>query len=74
MASPAALPRRVLRTHLSIRIAHNRCINHIARRRPMDSLQALELDPADDTRPIEVTLSQAQDSERLSGAVGAVCQ
>lgn len=51
------------------RIAHNRCINHIARRRPMDSLQALELDPADDTGPIDVTLSQAQDSARLSEAV-----
>jgi len=51
------------------RIAHNRCINHIARRRPMESLQAMELDPADDTRPIEMSLGQAQDSARLLQAV-----
>jgi len=51
------------------RIAHNRCINHIARRRPMESLQAMELDPADDTRPIDQALGQAQDSARLLGAV-----
>jgi RNA polymerase sigma-70 factor (ECF subfamily) len=35
----------------------------------MDSLQALELDPADDTGPIDMALSQAQDSARLSDAV-----
>jgi len=51
------------------RIAHNRCINHIARRRPMESLQAMELDPADDARPIEMSLGQAQDSARLLQAV-----
>lgn len=51
------------------RIAHNRCINHIARRRPMESLQAMELDPADDTRPLDQALVQAQDSARLLGAV-----
>jgi RNA polymerase sigma-70 factor (ECF subfamily) len=51
------------------RIAHNRCINHIARRRSMDSLQALELDPADDSRPVDQALSAAQDSARLGNAV-----
>ena len=51
------------------RIAHNRCINHIARRRPMESLQAMELDPADDARPVEMSLGQAQDSARLLQAV-----
>jgi RNA polymerase sigma-70 factor (ECF subfamily) len=51
------------------RIAHNRCINHIARRRSMDSLQALELDPADDSRPVDQALSLAQDSARLADAV-----
>jgi RNA polymerase sigma factor (sigma-70 family) len=51
------------------RIAHNRCINHIARRRSMDSLQALELDPADESRPVDQTLSAAQDSARLGNAV-----
>ncbi|MCC6633271.1 MAG: sigma-70 family RNA polymerase sigma factor [Gammaproteobacteria bacterium] len=51
------------------RIAHNRCINHIARRRSMDSLQALELDPADESRPVDQALSQQQDSARLTDAV-----
>ena len=51
------------------RIAHNRCINHISRRRPMESLQAMELDPADDARPIELALGQAQESARLLQAV-----
>jgi RNA polymerase sigma factor (sigma-70 family) len=51
------------------RIAHNRCINHIARRRPMESLQAMELDPADEARPIEQALGQAQESARLLQAV-----
>jgi len=51
------------------RIAHNRCINHIVRRRPMESLQAMELDPADDARPIELALGQAQESARLLQAV-----
>jgi RNA polymerase sigma factor (sigma-70 family) len=51
------------------RIAHNRCINHIARRRSMDSLQALELDPADDSRPVDLALSEQQDSNRLAAAV-----
>jgi RNA polymerase sigma-70 factor (ECF subfamily) len=51
------------------RIAHNRCINHISRRRPMESLQAMELDPADDTRPIDLALGQAQESARLMQAV-----
>jgi len=51
------------------RIAHNRCINHIARRRNMDSLEALELDPADDSRPVDQALSHAEDSFRLADAV-----
>jgi RNA polymerase sigma-70 factor (ECF subfamily) len=51
------------------RIAHNHCIDHITRRRPMASLQELELDPADGSRSIEATLTQAQDSARLMQAV-----
>lgn len=51
------------------RIAHNHCIDHITRRRPMASLQELELDPADGSRPIEATLSQEQESARLTDAV-----
>lgn len=51
------------------RIAHNRCINHITRRRSMDSLQALELDPPDETRPVDQALGEQQDSVRLLDAV-----
>ncbi len=39
------------------------------RRRPTESLQQLELDPADDARPIEAVLSSAQESVRLVDAV-----
>ncbi|MEO6185040.1 MAG: sigma-70 family RNA polymerase sigma factor [Steroidobacteraceae bacterium] len=51
------------------RIAHNHCINHIVRRKPAESLQALELDPEDGARPIEMALSSAQESARLVEAV-----
>lgn len=51
------------------RIAHNHCIDHITRRRPMASLQDLELDPVDGARSIETSLSQQQDSARLTAAV-----
>jgi RNA polymerase sigma factor (sigma-70 family) len=51
------------------RIAHNHCIDHITRRRPMASLQELELDPVDGGRSIEATLTQEQESARLTNAV-----
>jgi len=51
------------------RIAHNHCIDHITRRRPMASLQELELDPEDGTRSVESTLTQEQESARLMAAV-----
>jgi len=51
------------------RIAHNHCINHITRRRPMASLQELELDPPDGNISIEASLHQQQDSARLTEAV-----
>lgn len=51
------------------RIAHNHCIDHITRRRPMASLQDLELDPVDGGRSIESTLTEQQDSARLQEAV-----
>jgi RNA polymerase sigma factor (sigma-70 family) len=35
----------------------------------MDSLEALELDPADDSRPVDQALSHAEDSLRLADAV-----
>jgi len=51
------------------RIAHNHCIDHITRRRPMASLQELELDPVDGGRSVEATLTQEQESARLTDAV-----
>jgi RNA polymerase sigma factor (sigma-70 family) len=51
------------------RIAHNHCIDHITRRRPMASLDEMELDPVDGARSIESTLTQQQDSARLMDAV-----
>ena len=51
------------------RIAHNHCINHITRRRPMASLQELELDPPDSGAPLETRLNDQQDSARLTEAV-----
>jgi RNA polymerase sigma-70 factor (ECF subfamily) len=51
------------------RIAHNHCIDHITRRRPMASLQDMELDPVDGSRSIEATLTDQQDSARLQEAV-----
>jgi RNA polymerase sigma factor (sigma-70 family) len=51
------------------RIAHNHCIDHITRRRPVSSLQELELDPVDGARSIETTLTDQQDSARLMDAV-----
>lgn len=51
------------------RIAHNHCINHIVRRRPTESLQQLELDPVDDTRPVDAVVGDAQESAQLLAAV-----
>lgn len=51
------------------RIAHNHCIDHITRRRPMASLQELEVDPVDGGTSIETRLNQQQDSARLMEAV-----
>jgi RNA polymerase sigma-70 factor (ECF subfamily) len=51
------------------RIAHNHCIDHITRRRPMASLQELEVEPVDGGTSIETRLNQQQDSARLMEAV-----
>jgi len=51
------------------RIAHNHCINQIVRRRPMSSIDDLELDPPDESRPVEATLDDARASQRLHDAV-----
>jgi RNA polymerase sigma factor (sigma-70 family) len=51
------------------RIAHNHCINHIVRRRPVESLQHLELDPVDESRPVDAVVGDAQESAQLLDAV-----
>jgi RNA polymerase sigma factor (sigma-70 family) len=51
------------------RIAHNHCIDHITRRRPMASLQDMEIDPVDGSASIETRLNEQQDSARLMEAV-----
>jgi len=51
------------------RIAHNHCIDHITRRRPMASLQELEMDPPDGEPSIEARVRGEQDSARLIEAV-----
>jgi RNA polymerase sigma-70 factor (ECF subfamily) len=51
------------------RIAHNRCISHIARRRPQVSLDELEMDPMDQREGPDTGVSRAQQTERLQAAV-----
>jgi RNA polymerase sigma-70 factor (ECF subfamily) len=51
------------------RIAHNRCITHISRRRPTVSLDEMQIEPADPSLGTEARLSQAQERERLLRAI-----
>src|SRR5262245_54033936 len=51
------------------RIAHNRCIAHLAKRRPVVPLEPSEMDFADPTPNAESALSQQQESERLVAAI-----
>ncbi|MDR2214228.1 MAG: sigma-70 family RNA polymerase sigma factor [Nevskiaceae bacterium] len=51
------------------RIAHNRCLSYLSRRRINDSLDELELDPADPMASPEQTLDNQQASQRLLQAV-----
>jgi len=51
------------------RIAHNRCISHLARRRPQVSLDELEIEPVDLSAAPERGVSDAQQAERLQDAV-----
>lgn len=51
------------------RIAHNRCISHLARRRPQVSLDELELDPEDPGLTPDTGVADAQQAERLQDAV-----
>lgn len=51
------------------RIAHNRCISHLARRRPQVSLDELEIDPVDHGATPDAGVADAQQTERLQAAV-----
>lgn len=51
------------------RIAQNRCISHLARRRPTESLDLLGIDPPDPGTTPDQTLGAAQQSSRLLAAV-----
>jgi RNA polymerase sigma-70 factor (ECF subfamily) len=51
------------------RIAHNRCIAHLARRRPVVRLEGSELELADPAPNAESALSQQQEGERLLAAI-----
>lgn len=51
------------------RIAHNRCLSHLARRRTTDSFDALGLDPVDPSASPEQALGARQSSQRLLEAV-----
>ena len=51
------------------RIAHNRCISHLARRRPQVSLDELQIDPVDHGVTPDAGVADAQQTERLQAAV-----
>jgi RNA polymerase sigma-70 factor (ECF subfamily) len=51
------------------RIAHNRCISHLARRRPQVSLDEMEIDPVDHGVTPDAGVADAQQAERLQAAV-----
>jgi RNA polymerase sigma-70 factor (ECF subfamily) len=51
------------------RIAHNRCISHLARRRPQVSLDDLEIEPADHGMGPDAGVSHQQQTERLQAGV-----
>lgn len=54
------------------RIAHNRCLTHVARRRPAAPFDGHEADAQDPQPTIEVQLADEQQRERLSSAVRAL--
>jgi RNA polymerase sigma-70 factor (ECF subfamily) len=51
------------------RIAHNRCITHLSRRRPTVSLDEVEVEPQAPGAGTEAELSEEQERERLLRAV-----
>ena len=54
------------------RIAHNRCLTHVARRRPAAPLDEHEADAPDPQPTVEAQLAEEQRRERLSNAVRAL--
>lgn len=51
------------------RIAHNRCISHLTRRRPQLSLEELDADPEDQRPGPDAGISHQQQTDRLREAV-----
>ena len=51
------------------RIAHNRCITHVSKRRVTVSLDEAEIDVEDPTATAEVALAEAQERQRLLAAI-----
>jgi RNA polymerase sigma-70 factor (ECF subfamily) len=51
------------------RIAHNRCITHISRRRPTVSLDEAGIEPEDRRATTESSLAAEQERERLAAAI-----
>lgn len=51
------------------RIAHNRCISHMARRRPIISLEDAQIEPVDPDPSPEARVSDEQQRQRLVHAV-----
>jgi RNA polymerase sigma factor (sigma-70 family) len=51
------------------RIAHNRCISHVVRRRDLASLEDVDGEVADPGPGIEARLSEAEQSQRLLDAI-----
>jgi RNA polymerase sigma-70 factor (ECF subfamily) len=54
------------------RIAHNRCLTHVARRRPTAPLDEQNADPRDPQPTVEAQLAHEQQRERLLNAVRAL--
>jgi RNA polymerase sigma-70 factor (ECF subfamily) len=54
------------------RIAHNRCITHLARRRPMVSLEEAWIEPVDPEVSSEAMYSEEQQRQRLVQAIRAL--
>jgi RNA polymerase sigma factor (sigma-70 family) len=51
------------------RIAQNRCISHLSRRKPTESLEGLEIDPVDSAKSPDSVVSDAEETRRLLNAM-----